>query len=115
MGPRDRWFFDGRHYAVTAFSDVSTRDGYGWELTDVGPGVGRGVVCEAFYDDTLRTFTFTPKVTSALPFDLVHQFVTEAAVGVGPTPDGNTLGNLTGTQRGSVPQSGEEGEAENGL
>lgn len=56
-----------------------------------------------------------PKVTSALPFDLVHQFVTEAAACVGPTPDGNSLGNLTGTQRGSVPQTGEGEGAENGL
>jgi hypothetical protein len=38
---RDRWTFDGRHYLDTWFSDVATRDGYGWELEETGPS-GRG-------------------------------------------------------------------------
>ncbi|GAB3055158.1 hypothetical protein GCM10027053_14980 [Intrasporangium mesophilum] len=114
MDPRDRWLFDGRHSAVTRFSDVSSRDGYGWELSDVGPGAGRGLVCEAFYDDSLQAFTFTAAVTSALPFALIHQFVTEAAQDIGPTPEWNADGHPTGTRQGSDPQKDEDGEAESG-
>lgn len=31
------------------------------------------------------------------------------------SPAGNSLGNLTGIQRESVPKTGENGEADNGL
>ncbi len=47
-----RWYFGGRYYSVTKFSDVHERDGYGWELDDVAPAPGRGTVLEAFFDDT---------------------------------------------------------------
>lgn len=79
------WEYGGRHYLVTVFSDVSTRNGLGWELEDVGPIPGRGVVLEAFRDDsngsvTVRAFTDQP-----LPLALVHRFVSEVAHDL--TPD----------------------------
>lgn len=107
--------FGGRHYAVTRFSDVSSRDGYGWELEDVGPGLGRGPVCEAFYDDSLKAFTFTAALTSALPFALIHQFVTEAAEDVGPTPEWDVVGHPTSTQRARETKTVDPEEAENGA
>jgi hypothetical protein len=75
---RDRWFFAGRYYAATLASDVATRDGLGLELEDVGPPPGRGLVLEAFQDDTTELFTFTAFITDPLPFALVEQFVAEA-------------------------------------
>jgi hypothetical protein len=67
---RDRWTFDGRHYLDTWFSDVATRDGYGWELEETGPS-GRGVVLEAFWDDTTGLLTFTAVANEPLPFRLL--------------------------------------------
>jgi hypothetical protein len=81
---RDRWTFDGRHYLVTRFSDVATRDGYGFELEEIGPS-GRGMVLEAFWDDTTGRFTFTAVTTEPLPFRLVEQFVADAAAGIPPS------------------------------
>jgi hypothetical protein len=74
---RDRWFFGGRHYAATLASDVATRDGLGLELEDVGPAPGRGLVLEAFQDDTTELFTFRAFLADPLPFALVEQFVEE--------------------------------------
>jgi len=82
-----RWEFDGRHYSVTKFSDVATRDGYGWELWDEGPPPARGQILEAFWDDTTGLFTFTALTTEPLPFGLVEHFVTQARVGVPPVSD----------------------------
>ena len=79
-----RWFFSGRHYAVTQFSDVATRDGYGWEVDDVAPAPGRGTVLEAFWDDTTGEFTFWSQTDEPLPFALVEPFVAEARRGVPP-------------------------------
>jgi len=78
------WEYEGRHFSVTAFSDVSKRDGYGWELEDVGPAPGRGVVCEAFLDDSTGQFTFTALTTDPLPFALIEGFVMEAAKDIPP-------------------------------
>ncbi|RYY10534.1 MAG: hypothetical protein EON55_16150 [Alphaproteobacteria bacterium] len=78
------WEYDGRYYVVTGFSDVATRDGYGWELEDVAPAPGRGQVFEAFYDDTTREFTFRSHTEGALPFALVERFVHEARLEVPP-------------------------------
>ncbi|GAA3005515.1 hypothetical protein [Actinokineospora diospyrosa] len=75
---RPPWEYDGRHYAVTAFSDVSTRDGYGWELEEAG----RGQVAEVFLDDTTGAFTIRVFTDEPLPFDLVHRFVTEAGTDI---------------------------------
>jgi hypothetical protein len=83
-----KWFFDGRYYAVTQFSDVATRDGFGWELDDVAPAPGRGTVLEAFWDDTTGLFTFWARGGDAvLPFALVEHFVAEARKHVPPTTD----------------------------
>ena len=79
-----RWFFGGRYYAVTRFSDVHTRDGYGWELDDIAPAPGRGQVLEAFCDDTTGHFTFWCTTEESLPFALVEHFVAEARKGVPP-------------------------------
>lgn len=79
-----RWEYGGRFYGVVKFSDVSTRDGYGWELHDEAPAPDRGVVLEAFWDDTENTFTFRAFTERPLPFALVQRFVTEAARGVPP-------------------------------
>lgn len=79
---QNRWFFAGRHYATTLASDVSTRDGLGLELEDVGPAPARGLVLEAFQDDTSGLFTFTAFVADPLPFELVEQFVAEARRGL---------------------------------
>ena len=81
---RDRWSFDGQHYQVTKFSDVATRDGYGFELAELGPN-GRGTVLEAFWDDTTGLFTFTALTQGPLPFRAVEQFVSDAAIGVPPS------------------------------
>jgi len=89
--PKDdpaQWFFRGRYYMVTRFSDVATRDGYGWELDDVAPAPGRGTVLEAFWDDTTGLFTFWARGGDlVLPFDLVEHFVAEARKGVPPRKD----------------------------
>lgn len=79
-----RWVFGGRRYELIAFSDVSARDGYGWELNDVAPTPGRGKVLEAFWDDTTGLFSFWACGGEALPFELVEQFVMEARSGVPP-------------------------------
>jgi hypothetical protein len=81
---RDRWTFDGRYYEVVKASDVATRDGYGYELWELGAS-GRGMVLEAFWDDTTGLFTFTALTQEPLPFGLVQQFVTDAAAGVPPS------------------------------
>ena len=80
----ERWEYDGRYYMVTAFSDVATRDGYGWELEDVAPAPGLAQVLEAFYDDTTKEFTFRCYTERVLPFALVERFVREARLGVPP-------------------------------
>lgn len=106
------WTFDGRHYLVTKFSDVSTRDGYGWELEDVAPAPGRGSICEVFYDDTIGTFTFAAATTAPVPFELIRTFVNEAAKDVGPTPGlEEGLGNPAGTQWPKSSESEAGGEA----
>lgn len=70
---------------MTAFSDVATRDGYGWELDDVAPAPGRGTVLEAFLDDTTGSFTFWARGGDViLPFALVEHFVSKARKGVPP-------------------------------
>lgn len=76
------WEYDGRHSMVTGFSDVATRDGYGWELEDVAPAPGRGQVFEAFYDETTRELTFTSCTERARPLALVERFVREARLEV---------------------------------
>ena len=81
---RDRWTFDGVQYEVVRASDVLTRDGYGFELWEVGAS-GRGLVLEAFLDDTTGLFTFTALTQEPLPFRLVEQFVADASVGVPPS------------------------------
>ncbi len=79
------WFFGGRYYHVIGFSDVASRDGYGWELEDVAPAPGRGTVLEAFFDDTTREFTFWARGGDVmLPFALVEHFVSEARKAVPP-------------------------------
>ncbi|MFE6861281.1 hypothetical protein [Nocardia sp. NPDC057668] len=77
--PADRWEYEGRFYTVTAFSDVSARDGYGWELEDLGPAPGRGVVLVAFSDDTTGACTLRVFTDQPLPFALVQRFIGEAA------------------------------------
>jgi hypothetical protein len=79
------WEYEGRHYAVTAFTDVATRDGYGWELEDVAPAPGPGTVAEAFLDDTTGQFTFRSFTDRPLPFKLIERFIREASLGV-PQP-----------------------------
>lgn len=79
-----RWFFGGRYFEVVKFSDVATRDGYGWELNDIAPAPGRGVVLEAFWDDSTGEFSFWSKSDEPLPFALVEHFVEQARTGVPP-------------------------------
>ena len=64
---RDEWHFGGRWYGATVASDVLTRDGLGLELDDIGPAPGRGLVLEAFRDDTTGQTTFTCLTTEPLP------------------------------------------------
>jgi hypothetical protein len=68
----------GRWYTTTLASDVAARDGIGLELDDVAPAPGRGLILEAFHDDTTREWTFTAHVTDPLPFELVERFIIEA-------------------------------------
>lgn len=83
-----QWYFGGRYYLVTGFSDVAIRDGYGWELDDVAPAPGRGTVLEAFQDDTTGLFTCWARGGDVvLPFELVEHFVVEARKGVPPGKD----------------------------
>jgi hypothetical protein len=65
------WEYEGRYYAVTAFSDVATRDGYGWELEDVAPAPGLGTLAEAFVADTTGKFTFRSFTDRPLPFEVM--------------------------------------------
>jgi hypothetical protein len=53
-----RWTFDGKSYKVTKFSDVLTREGFGWELSEVS-GEPNEAVLEAFWDDSTGLFTPT--------------------------------------------------------
>lgn len=53
--PTPQWQAGGRFYSVTEFSDVATRDGLGWELEDVAPAPGRGLICEVFRNDASAT------------------------------------------------------------
>jgi hypothetical protein len=74
------WEYEGRYYAVTAFSDVATRDGYGWELEDVAPAPGLGPLAEAFLDDTTGKFTFrsfTDRPRQTLAFKTPSQALAE--------------------------------------
>lgn len=70
---------------MTKFSDVATRDGYGWELNDVAPAPARGLVLEAFWDDTTGDFTFWSRPEEPLPFALVEHFMAQARLGVPPS------------------------------
>jgi len=71
------WEYQGRSYLV--WKVTGDRDGLGWELEDVGPSPGRGIVLEVFRDVAEGGFTFTAFTDRPLPFELVHRFVTEAA------------------------------------
>lgn len=82
------WRFGGRYYAVQPFSDIATRDGFGFELEDVAPAPGRGMVIEAFWDDSTSDFTFTAHTHEPLPFGLVEKFIAEARRGVPPSQQG---------------------------
>lgn len=85
---RLEWRFGGRYYTVTPFSDVATRDGFGFELEDIGPAPSRGLVLEAFWDDSTSEFTFTAHTQEPLSFGLVEKFIAEARRGVPPTRQG---------------------------
>jgi hypothetical protein len=82
----DPWEYDGRHYLITAFSDGTARRGFGWELEDVAPTPGRGVILEAFQHATTGALTFTAFSDEPLPLALVVRFVTEAPKAF-PPPD----------------------------
>ncbi len=84
-GAGPEWTFDGVSYEVVAASDVATRDGYGFELWELG-AAGRGMVLEAFWDDSTGLFTFTALTSAPLPFRLVEAFIASAAEGVPPRP-----------------------------
>jgi phosphopentomutase len=73
------WEYRGRVYLVWKVTDVNNRDGVGWELEDVGPSPGRGIVLEVFKDDAEGGFMFTAFTDHPLPFELVHRFVAESA------------------------------------
>lgn len=72
------WEYQGRSYLVWKVTGADDRDGLGWELEDVGPSPGRGIVLEVFTDGDAG-LTFTAFTDRPLPFELVHRFVTEAA------------------------------------
>ncbi|MBY8862715.1 hypothetical protein K7711_40040 [Nocardia sp. CA2R105] len=74
-----RWEYGGRYYVVWRVTDSGEQDTLGWELEDVGPSPGRGIVLEAFGQDASGEFVFTAFTDQPLPFALVHRFVVEAA------------------------------------
>lgn len=74
----DRWEYDGRHYLVDRCGDTS-KYGFGWELEDVAPTPGRGVVLEAYLEGATGTALFRSYTDQPLPLALVERFVTEAA------------------------------------
>lgn len=74
-----RWEYGGRYYVVWRVTDSAGRATLGWELEDVGPSPGRGLVLEAFEQDASGEFAFTAFTDEPLPFALVHRFVVEAA------------------------------------
>jgi hypothetical protein len=76
------WEYAGRYYLIFAFSEAE-QGGAGWELEDVGPAPGRGIVLEAFRAGSSE-FTFTAYTDHPLPFELVYRFVTEAAQAIPP-------------------------------
>jgi hypothetical protein len=79
MTGADEWTADGRFYAVTVFSDVTSRDGLGWELSDVAP-VGRGDVLEIFRSDSGAVPTLTSTWFRSVPEELVLRFAKAAVV-----------------------------------
>ncbi|MQY23660.1 hypothetical protein [Nocardia macrotermitis] len=74
-----RWEYGGRYYVVWKVTGSGERDTLGWELEDVGPSPGRGIVLEAFEQEVSGEFVFTAYTDHPLPFALVHRFVNEAA------------------------------------
>lgn len=81
----ERWKYAGRYYNIVKFSDVLDRDGFGWELEDIAPAPGKGVVLEAFWDDSTGDFTVRVFTDQPLPLELVRRFLNEASRGVPPT------------------------------
>jgi hypothetical protein len=83
---RDQWHFDDRWYDVTiAGVSCLDRDGMAFELDDIGPSPGRGLVLEAFRDGATGNMTFTSRTTEPLPFRLVEAFIAEARRTLSPT------------------------------
>jgi hypothetical protein len=78
----DEWFSAGRYYDVTVFSDVSSRDGLGWELEDIAPAPGRGYVMEIFREDSAAVPILTCKSYQPVPPDIVTRFTQEATADV---------------------------------
>ncbi|WP_037304022.1 hypothetical protein [Amycolatopsis orientalis] len=71
------WEYDGRHYLINRWSD-SSRYGFGWELEDVAPTPGKGVVLNAYLDGTSGTALFRADTDEPLPLALVERFIAEA-------------------------------------
>ncbi|HEY0473021.1 MAG TPA: hypothetical protein VGD34_15215 [Kribbella sp.] len=76
------WIAGGLSYAVTVFSEVSSRDGLGWELVDRAPTHdptrGPGPVMEVFREDSAAVPVISCKTFRRLPADLVARFTHEA-------------------------------------
>ncbi|SDY05802.1 hypothetical protein SAMN05421504_104370 [Amycolatopsis xylanica] len=72
------WEYDGRHYLINTWSDTS-RFGFGWELEDVAPTPGKGVVMEAYLDGTTGAALVRVDTDEPLPLALVERFLAEAA------------------------------------
>ncbi|WP_216902104.1 hypothetical protein [Nocardia alni] len=77
VAPPLRWEYGGRVYVVWRVTDDG--NGSGWELEDVGPAPGRGIVLEIFTADADGEFAVTAFTDRPLPFALVRRFVSEAA------------------------------------
>jgi hypothetical protein len=81
---REPWHIGDRWYLVTGISQVGSDEGFGLELEDVGPTLGRGVVMRAFRDNSTGQITITCPTDKQLPIELVEQFSAETRLRTSP-------------------------------
>jgi hypothetical protein len=72
---RQRWHIGDRYYGVIA---ASTPDSFDLELSDLGPGVGRGIVAIASMPDDTKQVNVRFFGDETLPIELIEEFVAEA-------------------------------------
>lgn len=82
----ERWHFADRYYGITLASAPTSMD---LELDDLGPGVGRGLIAIASYDDDSGEITVKSFAEHAVPIGLLEQFLSEAQRCLPSVDEGN--------------------------